>query len=89
MKRIIVRFTGRVQGVGFRFTTCRVAGDFAVTGYVKNMSDGRVEMLAEGQEDELHRFLHAVQQAMMGFVRDTEIADAPGPQGHSTFSVAY
>lgn len=49
MQRLTVYFSGRVQGVGFRVTCSRLAMDFDVTGRVCNLTDGRVEMIAEGE----------------------------------------
>ena len=56
-----VWYEGRVQGVGFRYTTRRIADRFQVTGFVKNLPDGRVWLVAEGAADEIERFLGAVQ----------------------------
>ena len=89
MKRITVHFTGTVQGVGFRYTTCRVAERFSVTGLVRNLPDGSVEMVAEGEDAEVDKFLHAVQQAMSGYLRETQVAESPGTNEYSTFTVAF
>ena len=75
--RHTVHYTGRVQGVGFRFTTCHVAAGFDVTGYVKNLRDGRVELVAEGRADEVTRFLGGVAEALGRYVRDTQVAASP------------
>jgi len=64
MIRLTVHFTGGVQGVGFRFTTANVARSFNVAGYVKNLPDGRVECVAEGERGEVLRFIADVEQAM-------------------------
>ena len=64
MIRKTVLYSGRVQGVGFRFTTHRLASRFNVRGYVRNLSDGRVELVAEGDRDEVERFLAAVAECM-------------------------
>ena len=48
--RMHVYFSGRVQGVGFRFTACRLARPLGLTGWVKNLWDGRVEMEVQGDE---------------------------------------
>ena len=53
--RLGVKFWGRVQGVGFRWNVKDVSSGYSVTGYVKNLSDGSVEMLAEGEEHEVRR----------------------------------
>ena len=53
-------YAGRVQGVGFRYTVRQLAHGFDVVGFVRNLDDGRVEMIAEGDEDELNRFLKQI-----------------------------
>ena len=52
-----VFYEGRVQGVGFRFTVRHIAKGFDVTGWVRNLPDGRVELQVTGQEDEVRAFL--------------------------------
>lgn len=66
--RHTVHFAGRVQGVGFRYNTQDVASRFAVTGYVQNMSDGRVRLVAEGTAKELSRFLTALRKRMARYI---------------------
>ncbi len=61
--RAHVFYTGRVQGVGFRWAIKRVAAGFEVTGWVRNLSDGRVEMMAEGDRPELELFLAAIPES--------------------------
>ncbi len=65
-------FTGRVQGVGFRYQTLQVAKEFEVSGFVKNLPDGRVQLEAEGQAAEARDFVAAVQERMTGYIRKTE-----------------
>jgi acylphosphatase len=67
-----VFFSGRVQGVGFRYTATQVAKEFEVTGFVTNLDDGRVRLEAEGAEGELEKFVAALQERMHGFVRKAE-----------------
>lgn len=55
-----VVFSGRVQGVGFRVTTREIARKFPVIGYVRNQSDGTVEVLVAGAEDDVREFIAAV-----------------------------
>jgi len=64
-KRMKVLFTGRVQGVGFRYSVCRIAQDFNVTGYVRNLWDGDVELVAEGTEEELNSFLYSIRNSKL------------------------
>lgn len=88
MIRYIVTFTGQVQGVGFRYTTQRVAERFPVTGWVRNEPDGSVRCVAEGQPSELERFIKAVQDAMHGYISDMRIETAPATGEFSSFTVA-
>ena len=72
-ERLHVFYSGRVQGVGFRFTVKIVAHGFDVTGTVRNLNDGRVEMTAEGERSELEGFLKGIQESEIGaFIRGEE-----------------
>jgi acylphosphatase len=82
-------FTGHVQGVGFRYTTDRIAHGCRVTGYVRNLRDGRVEVVAEGEPGELDRFVAAIEQAMAGYIRDWQRCDEPATGEFSSFSVRF
>ena len=65
-----IYYSGRVQGVGFRYTVKTVATGFDVSGIVRNLPDGRVELAAEGARDELEAFRKAIQDSEVGvFVR--------------------
>lgn len=57
MKRVHVYISGRVQGVFFRAETQRAANGFNLTGWVRNISDGRVEALFEGKDDNVNKML--------------------------------
>jgi acylphosphatase len=67
-----VYFTGHVQGVGFRYSTLQIAKEYEVSGYVKNLSDGRVQVEVEGKAAEVAAFVSAVEERMHGYVRKTE-----------------
>ncbi len=73
MIRYTVHFSGRVQGVGFRYATVGVAAVHPVAGYVRNLPDGRVQMVAEGEAEAIDRLVTAVQERMTGNVDDTQI----------------
>jgi acylphosphatase len=60
MKATLVRYSGMVQGVGFRATAVMIARDHPVVGFVKNLPDGRVELWAEGTPDAVDKFLKAI-----------------------------
>jgi acylphosphatase len=58
-----VVYEGRVQGVGFRFSVKDLAAGFDVTGYVRNLPDGRVELEVQGTEQETDAFLQAIRES--------------------------
>ena len=66
MKQMQVLFSGRVQGVGFRYTACRIASSFGVMGFVRNLMTGDVEVVAEGSEQELVDFLDEIRGSHLG-----------------------
>jgi acylphosphatase len=67
-----VHFTGHVQGVGFRYQTLQVAKGFDVSGYVRNLPDGRVQLEAEGDLGEVSAFLSALEEQLGDYIRRTE-----------------
>ncbi|MCA9254410.1 MAG: acylphosphatase [Phycisphaerales bacterium] len=84
-----VLFEGRVQGVGFRYTTCEIAQSYDVTGYVKNLPDGRVEMVAEGAAEELDRFQAEVARVMERNIRKSTVIEGEGAGSHAGFRIRY
>ena len=83
MTRYTVHFSGRVQGVGFRATAVEASRGRAVSGYVQNLPDGRVRLVAEGEEAELDAFLEAVKQRMGRLIERTQLdrGEATGELG--------
>ena len=68
--RLHIFYSGRVQGVGFRYTVKLTATGFDVSGTVRNLPDGRVELVAEGTKEELDAFRRAIQDSEVGrFIR--------------------
>ena len=59
-KSAIVTFSGRVQGVGFRFTTNEIAGKYAVVGWVRNLSNGRVQLVVKGSTNQVDGFIDEI-----------------------------
>ena len=73
-QRMSIFYSGRVQGVGFRYNVKSVAAGFEVTGTVRNLNDGRVELIAEGQRSELEAFRAAIRDSgLAGFIRDENV----------------
>ena len=73
MKRWHIFFSGRVQGVGFRFTSRQVAQRYDVSGWVKNLSNGSVEMTVEGASDQLRKYINDVSESTHGYVADVQV----------------
>lgn len=82
-------YSGRVQGVGFRQTTCMISRGHAITGYVKNLPDGRVEAVVEGDAGEVDRFQAAVVDEMREYIRDVKAESAVATGEFSGFGVRY
>lgn len=90
--RIVVRkrfyFSGRVQGVGFRFTAEGLARQLGLTGYVKNLMDGRVELEVQGQEDAIREMLAELRSDSYIRITKTEEMDKT-PIKESRFTMVY
>ena len=85
-----VHFSGRVQGVGFRFTCQSLSRDFEVAGFVRNLPDGRVELVAEGDRLEVDQFLTAIHREMGSYIRDVDAESEPlGATPLSGFTIRF
>jgi acylphosphatase len=80
-------FEGRVQGVGFRYTARQTARRQAIGGWVKNLPDGRVEMVAEGPPAGLREFVDGLCEAMAGYVRDYTVDKSPATGEFAKFEI--
>ncbi|MCX6900545.1 MAG: acylphosphatase [Verrucomicrobia bacterium] len=88
LKRSHVIYTGRVQGVGFRYTVRQLAHGFDVVGYVRNLDDGRVEMVIEGEEEELNRFIkHVGSSDLAPYIRHESIESQTPTGEFRSFSI--
>ena len=79
-KRLHAYYSGSVQGVGFRYSAERTAELFKITGWVKNLRDGRVELVCEGKDASLKEFLQKIEAMFSSYIRDREVGweDATG-----------
>lgn len=84
-----VFFSGRVQGVGFRFTARRIAGRYELAGFVRNLPDGTVEMFVQGGADDVARCLGDIGESFAGYVRGAKIEDASPDARYDGFSIAF
>ena len=73
INRAHVYYSGKVQGVGFRFTAESVAVELGLTGWVKNLHDGRVEVTCEGPEEKVKEFLCKINEIFKDYIRDADI----------------
>ena len=85
----IVTYRGDVQGVGFRYTACRVSGGHDVTGYVRNRPDGSVELVAEGDQAQIDAFLGDLQARMGRHIRRRDESTAPFSGRFHSFGVRH
>jgi len=84
-----VYYRGRVQGVGFRYTARSVARRFDVVGFVRNLPDGRVQLVAEGTPQELDRFFAAIADHLGHYVHGCEQHTSPATGEFSGFEVRF
>lgn len=84
-----VLYSGRVQGVGFRYTARQIAQRHAVTGFVRNLPDGRVELAIEGSPGEIQQTLDEIADAMVDYIRDQQVQAGKASGNYRSFEVAF
>lgn len=84
-----VFYSGYVQGVGFRYTAKRVADGYQVTGFVRNLPDGRVELVAEGEPAELSVFLDRVGEVMERNIANSEVLGGEATGEFTDFGIQF
>jgi acylphosphatase len=77
-----------VQGVGFRYTAHEIAQRHGVTGFVRNLPDGRVELIAEGTAAQLTALTHDIAEAMAGYIENADVQSLPASGKYSDFCIA-
>ena len=82
-----VWYTGHVQGVGFRAQVLNLARGYDVTGYVRNLSDGRVYLHSEGDEGEVEAFTDQIARSLDGHIRGEEIKTFAGLRTCREFAI--
>jgi acylphosphatase len=70
-----ILFKGSVQGIGFRYTAHRIAARYELTGYVRNLDDGSVEMLAQGYPEDIENCIADIRETFGNYIRKVEIED--------------
>ena len=82
-------FTGRVQGIGFRFTALNVANRYQLTGLVRNLPDGTVEVVAQGNPDDIDDCIRDIEKSFDGYVRETKVEDVPFNPQYKDFKLTF
>ena len=82
-----VWFSGDVQGVAFRHSTTQVANHYDVYGYGENLDDGRVHMLAQGQEREVQSFVADLEAHLTGFIDSKKLAETSPNSNYTAFKI--
>jgi len=89
-KGIHARVYGRVQGVGFRYSTYMQAKKIGLAGYVRNMSDGSVEVVAEGDENTINKFISWLKKGPIGSrVDNVELKSIAAIATYRNFTIEY
>lgn len=82
-------FSGNVQGVGFRYSAHNIARRYDVTGFVRNVPDGTVEILVQGTTKEIDAYLRDVQDSFAGHIRNTKVRQVPYAAGYDDFRITF
>ncbi|MBM4067366.1 MAG: acylphosphatase [Planctomycetes bacterium] len=84
----LVHYSGRVQGVGFRYTSCSLAEGLPLAGHVRNLPDGRVELFVQGDEAVVAGFLAVVQRRLASAIAEHVIEERE-PEELTGFTIRY
>ena len=86
-RRVI--FIGQVQGVGFRYTAHRIANRHQLTGFVRNLPDGTVEVLAQGKPEDIENCLQQINDDFRGYITDAQIEEVTPNSQYSDFRITF
>jgi acylphosphatase len=87
LEQRVLHFSGTVQGVGFRYTAVRVARNFEVTGYIRNLPDGRVQCVLEGERDQIDGFIAELRIRMADYPHEVRQQTLPYSGAFDSFGV--
>ncbi len=89
MHRRVCHFSGHVQGVGFRYTTQNLALNYDVGGFVRNLPDGRVELVMEGPDCEMDDLLSGIKRKLNGHIKRLDVDEAPATGEFQQFYIRH
>ena len=89
MLRKTCYFSGRVQGVGFRFTAQNIAQQHDVRGFVKNLPDGRVQLVMEGPDSEMDCVVDSIRERLNSFIGQIDSASHPATGEFERFRIRH
>ena len=88
-KRMHIPYSGRGQGLGFRFTAETMAVESGIQGWVKNLGDGRVEIMAEAEEEALKDFLNKIRQSFSRYIQDEDLRWSDAADEFQDFQIRF
>jgi len=84
-----ITFSGDVQGVGFRFTALHVATQHHLAGYVRNLPNETVDMVAQGSGEDIDACIRDIQKSFADYIRETQIKDVPFDPKYKDFKITF
>jgi acylphosphatase len=88
-KQAHIYYSGRVQGIGFRYTLQDIANHQKITGWVKNLDDARVEVVAQAEDETLNSFVQQINQQFSQYIKDVNIEWLPASGEFRDFQVRF
>jgi len=88
-KQLHIFYSGRVQGIGFRYTVLEIATQEKVSGWVKNLKDSRVEVVVRGEQYLLDNFIKKVGFKFSNYIKDTVIEELPADLEFQDFKIKF
>ena len=88
-KQLHLYYSGKVQGIGFRYTVQDIASFLKIYGWVRNLNDGRVEVLIEAEENTLSSFLEQINQHFSRYIKEVNTVWQPASGEFRDFQVTF
>ena len=89
MKQARIYYSGTVQGVGFRYRSQSIALGFKISGRVRNLPDGRVEIIAQGAKKEINNFIKSIDESFDGYIRNKQISFEEADEISKGFDISF